>query len=126
MPQKKKIKAAPEKQSLADEILNSNDSTEFLDILDATPDILDEMLTEEAIPEPPEVAAIPVLTPKPYQERGVRFYNKELAGLTPHGSVGHDLLWSVKFDEHGMSEFVNDEKVIDKLVNKMGWKVFKA
>ena len=135
MPVKKTVKkkGAPKiekpETSLADEILNSNDSTEFLDILDATPDILDEMIAEEATHEPPEVAKIPVIDPKPYQPiktEGVRFYMKEFANTTPHGSVGHDLIWSVKFDEHGMSEFVTEPKVIEKLRDKAGWKVFKA
>ena len=71
------------------------------------------------------MAQIPVVEAKPYEEKGVRFFMKEMANIAPHGTVGHDLQWRVKFDEHGISEFVTNKEVIEKLL-RMGWKVFKA
>lgn len=129
MPAKKtaKKKVAPKiakETSLADEILNGTPVVDTPAAIE--PEVVEPV--QEVIADEPEVAKIPVIDPKPYQPiktEGTRFYMRELAGLTPHGSVGHDLLWSVKFDEHGMSEFVTEPKVIEKL-RKMGWKEFKA
>jgi len=120
--QKSKVKKVEKVEkpgvSLVDEILNSTSpETKIKDNVEPIPEVLTEA---------PPVTAIPVVDPEPYpDQQGVRFYNNSLAGKSGQGSVGHDLLFKVKFDEHGISEFVTDQRVIDKLL-KVGWKIFKA
>ena len=115
MPPKKKVTAKKLAISLADEILNGSD--EQIPVI--------ETIQPEVAPE---AVPIPVVKTEPYQDKkqtGVRFFDPQLAGKTPHGSVGHDLLWSAKFDEKGISEVVTEPKVIEKLL-RMNWKVYKA
>ena len=126
--------------SLADEILNGAPQVEEVKETDSayhdykmTP-VMEDSPVESEVVEPapevaeksePDVAEIPVVKAKSFDENGVRFYDKSLAGRTAQGSVGHDLIFKVAFDDKGLSEFVTDEKVIDKLL-KCGYKVFKA
>ena len=123
MPRKKVQKPKVEKVekpgvSLVDEILNSTSSeTKIEDNVEPIPEVPIEA---------PPVTAIPVVDPEPYpDQQGVRFYDKGMANKVGQGSVGHDLLFKVKFDEHGISEFVTDPKVIEKLL-RVGWQIFKA
>ena len=136
-----KPKVEKPKTSLADEILNGTPPVEEGNGADfpyreykMTP-VMEDSPSGQGIVEPiqevakkaePEVAQIPVIKANPYDDQnGVRFYDRSLAGRTAHGSVGHDLIFDVLFDENGLSEFVTDEKVIDKLL-RCGFKVFKA
>jgi len=127
-----KPKVEKPKTSLADEILNGTPQVEEVKepeliepeapIADKEPENFEQPQETE---KEPEVAEIPVVKAKSFDENGVRFYDRILAGRTAHGSVGHDLIFDVPFDKNGLSEFVTDEKVIDKLL-RCGYKVFKA
>lgn len=50
------------------------------------------------------------------KDNGKRLYNPSAANKTVQGSVGHDLLFKVKFDENGVSEVVDEDKVVEKLL----------
>jgi len=121
----KKIEPKAATPSLADEILNGTPQVEEVKEPELIEPEVVEPVPEVAEKPEPDVAEIPVVKAKSFDENGVRFYDKSLAGRTAQGSVGHDLIFKVAFDDKGLSEFVTDEKVIDKLL-KCGYKVFKA
>jgi len=87
----------------------------------ADPQVAESKEKQEEVKKPEEkakeVTPIPLIKNDVSQkDGGKRLYNPSAANKTVQGSVGHDLLFKVKFDENGVSEVVHENKVVEKLL----------